>query len=30
MICEVCREKNAEIVCKTVTGDQVATKEMCM
>lgn len=30
MICEVCREKNAEIVFKTVTGNQVATKAMCM
>lgn len=30
MICEVCREKNADIVFKTVTGNQVATKAMCM
>ncbi|NLX82956.1 MAG: hypothetical protein GXZ04_03975 [Clostridiales bacterium] len=30
MICEICREKNADIVFKTVTGNQVATKAMCM
>ncbi len=30
MICEVCREKHADIVFKTVTGNQVATKAMCM
>ena len=30
MICEVCREKDADIVFKTVTGNQVATKAMCM
>ena len=30
MICEICREKHADIVFKTVTGNQVATKAMCM
>jgi protein arginine kinase activator len=30
MICEVCHQKNADIVFKTVTGNQVATKAMCM
>lgn len=30
MICEVCRRNNAEIIFKTVTGNQVATKAMCM
>ena len=30
MICEVCNQRNAEIVFKTVTGNQVATKAMCM
>lgn len=30
MLCEVCREKDADIVFKTVTGNQVATKAMCM
>lgn len=30
MICEVCNKKNADIVFKTVTGNQVATKAMCM
>lgn len=30
MICEVCHEKHADIVFKTVTGDQVATKAMCL
>ncbi len=30
MICEVCRQNNADIVFKTVTGNQVATKAMCL
>lgn len=30
MICEVCRQNNADIIFKTVTGNQVATKAMCM
>lgn len=30
MICEVCHRNNAEIIFKTVTGNQVATKAMCM
>ncbi len=30
MICEVCNQRNADIVFKTVTGNQVATKAMCM
>jgi len=30
MICEVCHQKHADIVFKTVTGDQVATKAMCL
>lgn len=30
MICEVCRKNNADIVFKTVTGNQVATKAMCL
>lgn len=30
MICEVCRQKNADIVFKTVSGNQVATKAMCL
>lgn len=30
MICEVCRKRNADIVFKTVTAGQVATRAMCM
>ncbi len=30
MICEVCRQRDADIVFKTVTGGQVATRAMCM
>ena len=30
MICEVCHQKNADIVFKTVTGGQVATRAMCL
>ncbi len=30
MICEVCHKKNADIIFKTVTGGQVATRAMCM
>lgn len=30
MICEVCHKRNADIIFKTVTGGQVATRAMCM
>lgn len=30
MICEVCRQRDADIVFKTVTGGQTATKAMCL
>lgn len=30
MICEVCRQNDADIIFKTVTGNQVATKAMCL
>jgi protein arginine kinase activator len=30
MICEICHQKNADILFKTVTGGQVATRAMCM
>lgn len=30
MICEICHQKNADIVFKTVTGGQVATRAMCL
>lgn len=30
MICEVCRQKNANVIFKTITDGQVATRAMCM
>lgn len=30
MICEVCHQKNADIVFKTISGNQVATRAMCL
>lgn len=30
MICEVCKQKDADIVFKTVSGGQTATKAMCL
>lgn len=30
MICEICHQNNADIVFKTVTGGQVATRAMCL
>lgn len=30
MICEVCKQRNADVVFKTVTGGQTATKAMCL